>query len=167
MSRIGIAFRGLGYAVLFLTLWTLAALFCRPFDQYIPLQIPNGVGVLGAALVLAGIALTLTTAAYFVLDGHGTPAVFDPPKEFVPHGLNRFVRNPMYIGYVTGLVGLGLCFRSVSMILFSLLAFLLIHTFVVLAEEPGLRRRFGDRYELYCRSVARWIPRFTRPRLPI
>jgi protein-S-isoprenylcysteine O-methyltransferase Ste14 len=106
------------------------------------------------------------TTAYFVFHGRGTLAVFDPPAAFVPHGLNRFVRNPVYIGYVTGLLGLGLCFRSVSMLLFALVAFLLIHTFVVLVEEPGLRKRFGHEYEDYCRAVPRWIPRFTQRPLP-
>ena len=166
MSRLWIALRGFGYAALFLTLWTLAALMFRPLDKYIPIRIPNGLGVPGFVLVLAGIALTLITSAYFVFEGRGTPAIFDPPIEFVPHGLNRLVRNPMYIGYVIGLLGLGLCFRSVSMVLFALVALLSIHIFVVLAEEPGLRRRFGTQYDEYCRAVPRWIPRFTQRHLP-
>jgi protein-S-isoprenylcysteine O-methyltransferase Ste14 len=44
------------------------------------------------------------------------------------------------------------------MALFAVVAFLLIHTFVVLAEEPGLRKRFGQEYEDYCHTVPRWIP---------
>jgi protein-S-isoprenylcysteine O-methyltransferase Ste14 len=31
--------------------------------------------------------------------------------------------------------------------------------FVVLYEEPTLRRKFGVEYEEYCRNVPRWIPR--------
>jgi protein-S-isoprenylcysteine O-methyltransferase Ste14 len=34
------------------------------------------------------------------------------------------------------------------------------HTFVVLYEEPTLRRQFGDSYEEYRRNVPRWIPKF-------
>ena len=34
------------------------------------------------------------------------------------------------------------------------------HVFVVLYEEPTLRRQFGAEYETYCRAVPRWIPRF-------
>ena len=34
----------------------------------------------------------------FVTKGQGTPAPFDPPREFVASGPYRYVRNPMYIG---------------------------------------------------------------------
>jgi protein-S-isoprenylcysteine O-methyltransferase Ste14 len=33
-----------------------------------------------------------------------------------------------------------------------------IHLEVVWYEEPALRRRFGESYEGYCRSVRRWLP---------
>jgi protein-S-isoprenylcysteine O-methyltransferase Ste14 len=32
------------------------------------------------------------------------------------------------------------------------------HLFVVLVEEPLLRRRFGAAYEAYCQAVRRWLP---------
>jgi protein-S-isoprenylcysteine O-methyltransferase Ste14 len=166
MNRIWIGLRGFGFALLFIMLWGIAAWLCRPVDGYIPIRVPGATWALGIVLLSAGIALTLITAGYFVVSGHGTPAIFDPPKEFVVQGLNRYVRNPMYIGYVSGLVGFGLCCQSISIILFAIGAFILIHLFVVFAEEPGLRRRFGKRYEDYCRMVPRWLPRFTPPQLP-
>jgi protein-S-isoprenylcysteine O-methyltransferase Ste14 len=33
------------------------------------------------------------------------------------------------------------------------------HVFVVLYEEPTLRRQFGESYEQYLREVPRWIPK--------
>ena len=33
--------------------------------------------------------------------------------------------------------------------------------FVMIYEEPTLRRLFGEDYIEYCRHVRRWIPRFT------
>jgi protein-S-isoprenylcysteine O-methyltransferase Ste14 len=36
---------------------------------------------------------------------------------------------------------------------------LAFHLFVVLYEEPHLRRKFGRDYEDYCRRVPRWLPR--------
>jgi protein-S-isoprenylcysteine O-methyltransferase Ste14 len=43
---------------------------------------------------------------------------------------------------------------------------LAFHLFVVLHEEPDLRERFGNQYEVYLREVPRWIPRPRKPRQP-
>jgi len=34
-----------------------------------------------------------------------------------------------------------------------------VHLFVLLYEEPTLRRKFGSDYEAYCQNVSRWWPR--------
>jgi hypothetical protein len=34
-----------------------------------------------------------------------------------------------------------------------------VHLFVILHEEPTLRRKFGAEYETYCQNVSRWWPR--------
>ena len=162
MNRLWIALRSLVYVPLFLAAWGSVALLCRGLDGYIPIRIPAWSIVPGAALLLAGGALALITVIYFIVEGRGTPALFDPPKRFVPHGPYRIVRNPMYTGGVAMLLGLGLYLASVSILLYALAAFLLIHAFVVIAEEPGLRRRFGRDYENYCKTVPRWIPGLTR-----
>ncbi len=138
---------------------------CRALDKDIPLGVPKWLIAPGIALMAAGAALGLTTIGFFIFEGRGTPAVFDPPTQFVPHGPYRLVRNPMYIGGVTMLLGWALYLRSVAMVLFSGVAFLLVHTFVVFAEEPGLRKRFGKEYEDFLRAVPRWIPRLTPPPL--
>jgi protein-S-isoprenylcysteine O-methyltransferase Ste14 len=166
MSRLWIALRSIFYATGFLALWGWVAFMSRALDKYIPLRVPGWLVPPGVALVVAGAALALTTIGFFIFEGWGTPAVFDPPKRFVPHGPYRLVRNPMYIGGVSMLLGLGFCFKSAAMALFALVAFLLIHTFVVLAEEPGLRKRFGKEYEDYCHAVPRWIPHSTHRHLP-
>ena len=161
MSRLWIALRSTVYATLFLAAWGWAALMCRGLDKDIPLRVPVWLVAPGVALFLAGAALALTTIIFFIFEGRGTPAVFDPPRKFVPRGPYRYVRNPMYIGGISMLLGWGLCLTSVSMILFALVVFLLFHTFVVFAEEPGLRKRFGHEYESYCQRVPRWFPRLT------
>jgi protein-S-isoprenylcysteine O-methyltransferase Ste14 len=161
MSRLWIALRSVVYATAFLAAWGWVALMSRALDKYMPFHVPGWLHGPDVVLFLAGAALALTTIVFFILEGRGTPAVFDPPKKFVPHGPYRFVRNPMYIGGVAMLLGVGLYLDSVAMVLFAAGAFLVIHTFVVFAEEPGLRKRFGQEYENYCHNVPRWIPRFT------
>ncbi|MFQ5459073.1 MAG: methyltransferase family protein, partial [Myxococcota bacterium] len=39
----------------------------------------------------------------------------------------------------------------------------MFHAFIVLYEEPVLRRKFGETYTRYCARVPRWIPRRPGP----
>jgi protein-S-isoprenylcysteine O-methyltransferase Ste14 len=76
-------------------------------------------------------------------------------------GFYRYVRNPMYVGFISGWVGLWIVFgrASLTAILVALAALFGVELFVLFYEEPTLRRTFGADYEEYCRNVRRWIPR--------
>lgn len=65
----------------------------------------------------------------------------------------------MYLGALLVLIGFGLWHASLSMVLLALPALTLAHLFVVLYEEPTLRRRFGLPYLAYQALVNRWIPK--------
>jgi len=75
-----------------------------------------------------------------------------------------FVRNPMYIGAGMTLAGAALFYQSLSIFIYTGVFFLITHLFVVLYEEPTLRRTFGDEYEAYFRRVRRWAPGKVRRR---
>ena len=115
--------------------------------------------VAGMSLVAIGTVIALWCVLTFVFIGKGTPAPFDPPRKLVIRGPYRFVRNPMYIGAGMTLAGAALYYESLSILIYAGLFFLLTHLFVVLYEEPTLRRTFGDEYEAYCQRVRRWRPR--------
>jgi protein-S-isoprenylcysteine O-methyltransferase Ste14 len=97
--------------------------------------------------------------AAFALVGKGTPAPFDPPRQFVAVGPYRWVRNPMYLGAVAVICGAGLWLRSIAALGVALLFVLLAHAFVLLYEEPSLEHRFGESYLRYKEAVGRWLPR--------
>jgi protein-S-isoprenylcysteine O-methyltransferase Ste14 len=93
--------------------------------------------------------------------GRGTPAPFVPPQRLVVVGFYRYVRNPMYVGFAAGWIGLWAIFghpdlRSIAAVAVLALA---VHLFVVFYEEPALRRMFGARYNEYRGNVRRWWPR--------
>ena len=113
----------------------------------------------GAVLVAAGAALVLETTARFALQGRGTPAPFAAPARFVARGSYRVMRNPMYIGVLALIVGQALLLGREVLFVWAAAAALLFHLFVVLHEEPELRKRFGAEYEDYQRRVGRWLPR--------
>ncbi len=76
-------------------------------------------------------------------------------------GLYRYVRNPMYLGAFTLLLGEAALFESSAVLLYAVAWFIIINLIVLFGEEPVLRRRFGDSYERYTVAVRRWVP--TRP----
>ena len=121
----------------------------------------RGVGLAGGVLTVAGVALYLMCAFWgFALRGQGTPAPIDPPKRLVVEGPYRIVRNPMYWGVALVMVGEALLLRSPALAEIAVAFFASTMLFVMLYEEPVLRRTFGASYEQYCREVPPWIPRF-------
>ncbi|UCE85307.1 MAG: isoprenylcysteine carboxylmethyltransferase family protein [Deltaproteobacteria bacterium] len=96
--------------------------------------------------------------------GRGTPAPIDPPQALVVRGLYRYTRNPMYVGVLSLLLGEALFFSSRWLLLQAVILFGLFHSFVLLYEEPTLRRTFGTAYTRYCASVPRWIWKTSRRR---
>ena len=111
----------------------------------------------GVPLMAAGAAVLLACIVDFARKGRGTLAPIDPPRKLVAVGLYRYVRNPMYVGVVTTLLGEALFFESRrrDLRLRGVARFPL----VVLYEEPHLAGAFGDEYERYRHAVPRWIPR--------
>lgn len=108
-----------------------------------------------------GFAIAIRCVWDFGWTGRGTPAPMAPPQKLVVAGFYRYVRNPMYLGFFTGWLGLWIVFGRANILTIALvdLVILFVVFFVLLYEEPTLREKFGAGYEEYCRHVPRWIPR--------
>lgn len=109
---------------------------------------------------LLGACIYLWCAWDFAVKGLGTPAPLDAPRVLVVKGLYRFVRNPMYVGVGSIILGETVGFGSELLLAYFFTFWLTVHLFVVFYEEPTLRRLFGNQYENYCRRVSRWFPRW-------
>jgi protein-S-isoprenylcysteine O-methyltransferase Ste14 len=122
----------------------------------------------GAPLIAAGCWLLLDSVLVrFAHEGRGTLAPIDPPRFVVRGGAYRVVRNPMYVANISIVTGSGVLFQSWLLFLWAGVLLVAFHLFVIFYEEPTLHRLFGDDYESYRRSVARWIPhRLRRRALP-
>jgi protein-S-isoprenylcysteine O-methyltransferase Ste14 len=161
METLFIALRAVGYVAAFLFLFGWLALRVQAWDQSLRIELPPWTRMIGFAFLGLGATLVLACAGVFIARGRGTPAVFDPPRQFVAAGPYRFVRNPMYIGGVMLLAGFGFYQGSFAILLFALAALALFHLLVVFVEEPGLEQRFGGSYLAYKQSVNRWLPKFS------
>jgi protein-S-isoprenylcysteine O-methyltransferase Ste14 len=118
--------------------------------------------LIGIELLVVGFALFCWCVALFARVGQGTLAPWDPTGRLVAVGPYDYVRNPMITSVATILAGEAL-FRGSWVLGVWLATFVLFnHTYFLLIEEPGLRRRFATGYDVYKGRVPRWIPR--RPR---
>ena len=167
MSRNGIIFntiftlvRSIVYAVCFIGFFWWVAIQVRVFDARIGIELTNWVIVPGIALLIVGALIGISCIVSFIFVGKGTPAIFDPPREFVAKGPYRYCRNPMYIGGLSLLLGLAFVEHSISILIFFLVMCNVVQLFVIYYEEPGLKKRFGESYIRYLQTVPRWIPRF-------
>ena len=159
-----LAMRTLAYATLFvglLLIWLPARVLA-----WSGLRRPTGIAapqIAGVMVTAIGAALVAWCVVSFVRIGRGTPAPFDAPRRLVVRGPYRFVRNPMYMGAALALAGAALFCQSAALLVYCAAFLLCFHLFVILYEEPTLRRKFGREYEGYCRQVRRWWPGLHAP----
>jgi protein-S-isoprenylcysteine O-methyltransferase Ste14 len=116
---------------------------------------------IGVLLIAAGVAVVLESFGRFALQGIGTPAPIFPTRHLVVEGVYRYVRNPMYVAVTSMILGQALLLGDRHLLEYAVLPWLAAHLFVLVYEEPTLRRSFGEEYELYCAHVPRWIPRLS------
>ena len=113
----------------------------------------------GLVLFVVGAGILLWCIWDFAVFGRGTLAPIDPPTQLVVRGPYRYVRNPMYVGGALLVLGESALFETLVLLVYSAVFIAVAHCFVVLYEEPTLRRQFGESYKTYCRRVHRWWPR--------
>jgi protein-S-isoprenylcysteine O-methyltransferase Ste14 len=116
------------------------------------------VRIVGVLLIVAGLIPPVHAFIQFVKAG-GTPMPIAPTQRLVVTGFNRYVRNPMYVGLLTAIVGQALLFDSLWLLLYAAVGWIVTASFVHWYEEPTLVRQYGSQYEEYRRNVPAWIPR--------
>jgi len=116
----------------------------------------DALGWLGGGIVLVALALHFWSTVTLARGERQESAISTP----VTNGPFRYVRHPIYLAGVTLLLGVGLLYSPWRAIDGGVPLLLLIyfHVAVVRFEEPELRRRFGSKYEEYCKRVPRWLP---------
>jgi protein-S-isoprenylcysteine O-methyltransferase Ste14 len=139
------------YAALFIPSWPLFSK--EAFGEYYylwPVIIGLVVTITGQAIRGATIGL-----AYIVRGGkEGKPYA----EGLVTEGIFNHCRNPLYVGNILMLLGVGILANSLLYAAVMMPVFLFIYQAIVLAEENFLRNKFGPGYDEYCKKVNRWIP---------
>jgi protein-S-isoprenylcysteine O-methyltransferase Ste14 len=112
---------------------------------------------LGILLFIPGLIILIDCITRFFVEGRGTLSPIDPTKRLVVKGLYKYSRNPMYVGVMMMLIGEAVFFQSGSLWIYLVLFLIIFNLFIVLVEEPRLRRDFGEDYYQYCQKVRRWV----------
>jgi protein-S-isoprenylcysteine O-methyltransferase Ste14 len=111
----------------------------------------------GAALIVAGVALSVWAALTFRRQRAEIVPSSETHSAFVASGPFRFSRNPMYLGSLAVGVGAALLAGTWPMWLVPAVLFLLQNFVIIPFEERSMERTFGDAYRDYRSRVRRWL----------
>lgn len=117
-------------------------------------------------LILIAVAVCCVLAAFFLISAvlgflkHKTtvnPLKPESTTSLVTSGVYKFSRNPMYAGMALLLFAWLLWLENpINLIIFTgYLAY--ITQFQIKPEERALLTLFGEKFEIYCTQVRRWI----------
>ena len=141
-----------------LLLVLILALSMLGLDQALPFfrVIHPTLTYLGVVPILLGVLLVLIAAGLFRLR-KTTINPFGEPSMVVQDGFYRFSRNPMYLGMLLVLVGIGVWLGNVMSFLLAPAFALIMTRWYIVREEHLLEARFGDQYRAYRQRVRRWL----------
>ncbi len=78
-------------------------------------------------------------------------------SSLVTNGPFRFSRNPIYVGNVALVAGLGLVLAAPAILLLAPVMAVALKRLAIEPEERHLARRFGRDYEAYVARTRRWL----------
>jgi len=112
--------------------------------------------LVGLAPIAAGGVLAVVADAQFKRH-RTTVKPFERSSALVTSGVFRYSRNPMYLGMLVTMVGVGIGLGTLMpLVVVPLLAVVLRNRFI-LAEEAMLEDAFGDDFRQYKTRTRRWL----------
>jgi len=111
---------------------------------------------IGLPVLVLALALIVWTAVLFRKAGT-TIRPFEESSRLVLDGPYRWSRNPIYLGMITGLVGVGVLLGSGSPFAVIPIFTVVIDVRFIRAEEAALEKTFGTTYAAYKARVRRWL----------
>lgn len=114
--------------------------------------------LLANAFALCGLFILLYTVLRYLR--HRTtiqPNKLDQMSSLVIDGLNRYSRNPMYVGMLLWILSAGLYFGTFLVLIAALAFVVIINKMQIEAEERALEVLFGQKYLDYKTRVRRWM----------
>jgi len=112
--------------------------------------------IIGFSVTIIGqLIRIITIGLVYIIRGGKDRRVY--AEDLVTTGIFSHCRNPLYVGNILILVGLGIASNSFLFMAAFTPLFLFFWQAIVLAEENYLRNKFGEQYNDYCKRVNRWL----------
>lgn len=145
----------------FLFLFLYLALFIPSAPLFSPVVFGPGYYiypiVLGLIITVSGQLIRgATIGLAYIIRGGKEGKVY--AEELVTSGIFNHCRNPLYVGNILMLCGVGVLSNSLLYVAVFIPFFLFVYQAIVLAEENFLRSKFGEKYNHYTATVNRWVP---------
>lgn len=116
--------------------------------------------IIGLVITVAGQAIRgATIGLAYIIRGGKNKKVY--AEDLVTTGIFSHCRNPLYVGNILMLAGVGVLSNSLLYVVIMIPFFLFVYQAIVLAEENFLRNKFGEQFNNYCVNVNRWVPRLS------
>ncbi|MFC1711870.1 methyltransferase family protein [Patescibacteria group bacterium] len=142
-----------------LILWFVFPLFFVLIGDYLNLEVINNfyIKIVGLVLMIVALFVFLYLLVIFKIYGKGTPVPIEPPKELVIKGLFKYTRNPFYLCHFIMITGQFLLFGKILLLVYLMLLIIIFNIYVIKQEESQLKKRYGDKYLKYIKTVPRWF----------
>ncbi len=146
-------YRNWVFIPLYLALFIPAAEIVPLEQHYLTLWLGLFITILGQIIRWATVGLA------YIERGGKDKKVY--ASSLVTTGIFSHCRNPLYVGNILKLAGMGLLANSLIYVSVFIPAFLFIYQAIVLAEENFLRAKFGEEFNTYCQQANRWFPKLS------
>jgi protein-S-isoprenylcysteine O-methyltransferase Ste14 len=116
---------------------------------------------IGIVIAIIGVAIysRVNWILNYFLGDYAEAAIEEMPFN---KGAYQAMRNPFYFAVFMVLFGEAVFFGSMTLVLYSLLVFVIANVFVIYCEEPFFKSKFGKEYEEYLNNTTRWFPKKSR-----
>jgi len=139
--------------------WAIAILAGIGVDWLYPLRfVPASVPRIWVGSATFAVALALAIWAIVTIVKAGSRVETNKPTTMiVTKGPFRFMRNPIYLGFLLGQAGLAIGFDNLWMLAMLAPLYFVIRYGVIAREESYLEQKFPRDYVSYKTRVRRWL----------
>ena len=126
-------------------------------DIFPKIEISNEI-IFGSFMIIIGLFIILSAIILFKkYKTTITPLNPSNATKLIVHGIYKFSRNPMYLGLLLVLSGIGIIQNPIGGLLFVPSFILYLNRFQIIPEESAMFDLFKDDFLKYKENVRRWI----------